>query len=295
MMSAPTRCCALVAAALRHPAPDGPHAAAVALGAEFTPEPCAVATAFVPPTDQDSFVRTDVRGCPALLCVGGVPALSHRWPVRRSLRRHGRSQGRAGPADAAVPCPRSEAHDALADPSRGVPRAFQAQRRASLRWRSPPTRCGPPGGRHHDGDPLHPAALRPDCAGDANDPRPAWHPVRLAARCLRRRTPSRRPPHARHRRQRRLRTMKQAQQRFGAEWHRQSTGKPGSSFATQREADWYWIFANRAVRYTERDVTAFTGLAKVWREQPSLTQRKRRTRTRSMAGHLWQGRSSRRR
>ena len=42
----------LLAAALRCPARDGPHTAAVALCTEFTPEPCAVAAAFRPATGE---------------------------------------------------------------------------------------------------------------------------------------------------------------------------------------------------------------------------------------------------
>src|SRR3954469_25508998 len=57
------RCCgALLAAALRCPACDGPHATAVALGTEFTPEPCAVAAALPPETDEVGLVCSDISG-----------------------------------------------------------------------------------------------------------------------------------------------------------------------------------------------------------------------------------------
>ena len=53
---------ALLAAALRRPARDGPHAAAVALGTEFTPELCAVAAALRPATGEIGLVRPDIAG-----------------------------------------------------------------------------------------------------------------------------------------------------------------------------------------------------------------------------------------
>src|SRR5919107_984246 len=53
---------ALLAAALRHPARDGPHAAAAALGAGFTPEPRAIAAALGPATGEIGLVWSDIAG-----------------------------------------------------------------------------------------------------------------------------------------------------------------------------------------------------------------------------------------
>ena len=56
------RCRRTLLPAPRRPPHDGSHAAAIALGAEFTPETCAVAAAFGPAPGEIGLVRPDIAG-----------------------------------------------------------------------------------------------------------------------------------------------------------------------------------------------------------------------------------------
>ena len=93
---------ALLATAPRCPARDAPHASAVALGAEFTPEPCAVAAAFGPAMGEVGFVWSDIAGLLGLgVCrrsAGLQPAID-----RRHARTHGTTDGMARQAQPMQP------------------------------------------------------------------------------------------------------------------------------------------------------------------------------------------------